>query len=98
MLSAHRAPRPGALGLLLGATLALLSCVGPAGPDGLQGLTGPPGPASDGGPPGPPGETGDSGAPGRNAYLVGPGLDFTIQSAAIDAKGVATVQFQITDA
>ena len=49
-------------------------------------------------PPGEAGPPGDAGAPGRNAYLVGPGLDFQITRAAIDTRGVATVRFQITDA
>lgn len=85
-------------GLVLSAALALLGCEGPAGPDGFPGTVGPGGPTGDAGPAGPPGQTGDAGAPGRNAYLVGPGLDFDIQSAAVDAKGVATVRFRITDA
>jgi OmcA/MtrC family decaheme c-type cytochrome len=95
---ARRANRAGVFGLILGATLALSGCVGPAGPDGFQGPAGPAGPANDAGSPGPPGPTGDAGAPGRNAYIVGPGLEFQITSAAIDTQGVATVGFQITDA
>jgi OmcA/MtrC family decaheme c-type cytochrome len=91
------APRAAGFGLLLSAALAFLGCEGPAGPDGFAGPAGPPGPAGEAGPSGPPGQTGDAGASGRNAYLVGPGLQLEIKSAAIDGKSVATVRFHITD-
>ncbi len=86
------------LGLLLGAAVALVSCAGPAGVDGEPGPPGDAGPAGDAGPPGTTGPQGDAGAPGQNAYLVGPGLVFNLQSAGVDAAGTAVVRFQITDA
>jgi OmcA/MtrC family decaheme c-type cytochrome len=52
----------------------------------------------DAGPAGPQGNDGDAGAPGRNAYLTGPGLDLEILATTIDAKGQATVRFRLTDA
>ena len=88
----------GCLGLLLGAALGLVGCVGPAGPDGEPGAPSDAGPAGPQGDAGPAGPQGDAGATGQNAYIVGPGLVFTIQGATIDAAGTAVVRFQITDA
>lgn len=78
---------------------------GPAGPPGSPGDPGEPGDPGDPGDPGEPGEpggpgdpgTGEGGAPNTGARFSGPGLEFTIEEAAIDA-GIATVRFRITDA
>lgn len=76
---------------------------GREGPRGLPGLRGPRGPAfdasalfaSDGGVlQGPEGEPGPA---GRNAYIVGGGLQLTIDAVDIADDGVATVDFTILD-
>lgn len=85
---------------ILTAALGLGACAGPPGPPGA------PGPAGtsttvtvtgSAGPPGAPGGNGDAGAPGRSAYLTGPGLVLTVKGVAIDTKGTTAVTFQVTD-
>src|SRR5262245_49781565 len=84
------------MGWLLSGALGLAACEGPAGPPGEEGPPGDPS-AGDAGPAGPQGKDGDAGAPGRNAYLTGPGLVLDILDATIGAGGKATVRFRITD-
>lgn len=68
---------------------------GPAGPAGPPGDVGPPGDPGVDGDPGDPGPTGDPGTPG--AWLTGPGVAIELLDVEIDAAGVATVTFHITD-
>ncbi len=88
------------LGWLLCAVLGFAACEGPAGPAGEVGDPGPVGTSLPGepGPPGDAGQPGEAGTPGRNIYLTGPGLTLSIVGVKISDKGVATVDFQITDA
>ncbi len=87
------------LWLVLTSIAIVAACEGPAGPAGEQG---PPGEGLPG-MPGDPGQTGDAGAegppgtPGRNAYLTGPGVKLTILDTQINAAGVATTTFRLTD-
>jgi len=80
--------------LLAGVTaVACEGPIGPAGPPGEPGEAGLPGPAGEAGPPGP----GLDAAVPRAHVTTGPGLKLSIQSASIDANGVATVAFTVTD-
>ncbi len=81
--------------------------VGPAGPTGPMGTAGTAGTngtngqnGNDGaaGPAGPAGPTGSAGTDGRSAQVTGPGIQFDVESAAIDAQGVATAVFTVKDA
>ncbi len=75
---------------------------GPAGPPGTDGEPGQPGGDGDDGrngvdgQDGADGEDGRDGQNGQNAYLSGPGLKVTIQSATIQ-NNVARVVFKVTD-
>lgn len=70
---------------------------GPIGPVGPVGPVGPEGPTGPEGPVGPPGPAGDAGPPGQNAWVVGPGLQLTIEDTAIALDGTVTVTFRIAD-
>jgi OmcA/MtrC family decaheme c-type cytochrome len=73
---------------------------GEPGEDGELGGTGPNGQDGDDGVDGQPGQDGEDGrdgAPGRGRNATAPGLSFTITDAAIDANGIATVSFTVTD-
>lgn len=78
------------------ASLFALSCTGDTGP---QGPTGPGGTTGqDGtGVNGEDGISGEDGEDGRNPLLVGPGLELQINSATIDADGLASVRYTLTD-
>lgn len=78
---------------------------GPAGAPGADGKDGLPGaPGADGedgadgqdGTDGQNGQNGNNGTDGKNAYLSGPGLKVTVQSATVQ-NGVARVVFKVTD-
>jgi OmcA/MtrC family decaheme c-type cytochrome len=84
------------LALALGALLATgcSGAPGPAGNDGATGQTGPTGPT---GPAGPTGPTGPTGPDGRNAWIVGPGLEISLSAAAIAPDGTASVELMLAD-
>ncbi len=77
------------------------ACEGPAGPAGPAGDPGDPGAPGPQGDPGDQGIQGDQGEPGDpgdpGSWFTGPGLVFTIEDASIDAAGIATATFRITD-
>ena len=82
------------------ASVALFSaCEGPAGPagdigpagEGLPGDPGDPGQTGDAGPEGPPG------SPGHHAYLTNPGVKLDVLNTQINATGIVSVTFRITD-
>ena len=75
-------------------TSSLSACMGPDGPEGRQGK---PGDTGEPGDTGTPGEPGIPGIPGHDTWLTGPGLKLTVTSATMDASGVVTVDFRITD-
>ena len=80
-----------ALALVL--TTALVSCEGPAGPAGPPGTDGADG--SDG-ETGSDGATGSQGSAGVSPWVVGDGVDITIESLDVSATG-ATVTFTLKD-
>ncbi len=90
-------------GALAGACSGSTGPQGSQGPPGTMGSAGPPGPAGEAGPPGspgeagPPGTPGEAGPPGQGPWVVGAGLEMTIEDASVDANGVATVHFKLTD-
>lgn len=80
--------------------LAVVGCAGPPGDDGATGPTGATGPSGDpgkDGTDGTSGETGATGEPGKNAYLVGPGLKVELLDFQIPASKKAKATFRVTD-
>ncbi len=71
--------------------VVLAGCEGPAGPGG------PAGPPGDPGVDGEPGEPGEPGDPGTGPWLVGEGVQITIDQLAV-AADAATVRFHLADA
>ena len=71
--------------------------MGSAGPTGPAGEAGPPGLPGEAGPSGEAGPPGEAGQPGLGPWAAGPGLKMKIEDASVDANGLATVHFQLTD-
>lgn len=89
--------RTKALTLMLVGAVVVAACEGPMGPAGPAGNIGERGLPGDTGVDGTNGNDGDVGQPGRSPYLTSAGLKLLINNVAVDAKGVATVTFTITD-
>ena len=80
--------------------LAVVGCAGPPGDDGTTGPAGPTGASGDpgtNGTDGTNGSTGSTGEPGKNAYLVGPGLELELLDIQIQPNKRAKATFRITD-